>query len=271
MMLIFGKKKFNAKGEKLRLIRRIEEIQSRLTANGLQRVTVALDAVANLLDDKYLSVRKEQVVLADTFLSDMEAHIDRRYETLLLKKCDHIASVMRGECALDAQSVTGMKNEDRLFEMLGELGAIDEQTKVIDKKMEAALGTDKNLWTMLNAQRRMLTSRMMVIRKNYQTLLEGQNALSMAADVKKAREDAEAIMRQTGMPDIVEFEENAEAAMMASEEVHESTEKMQEIFDRTFGGGADSYEYERALEKKLMETADSTVRTCKTTEEDKQD
>ena len=270
MMFLFGRNKFDARAEKLRLIHRIEQVQARMLPHGLQKVTVALDKVINLLDDKYLSIRKEQVVLVDTFLSDIDAHICKQYETLLLKKCDHITSVVRGECALDEQTVTKIKNEDRLFEMLGELSLIDEQIKTVDKKMDAALGTDKNLWNMLNAQRHTLTSRMMVINKNYQTLLESQNALSVASEVKKAREEAEAIMRQTGMQDIVEFEDNAEFTTMAAEDIRESTAKMQEVFGRTFGGVADSYEYERALERKLMEEETPAARKHKAPAADKQ-
>lgn len=270
-MFLFGRNKFDARAEKLRLIHRIEQVQARMLPCGLQKVTVALDKVINLLDDKYLGIHKEQVVLVDTFLSDMDAHICKQYETLLLKKCDHITSVVRGECTLDEQTVTKIKNEDRLFEMLGELSLIDEQIKTVDKKMDAALGTDKNLWTMLNAQRHMLTSRMMVINKNYQALLESQNALSVASEVKKAREEAEAIMRQAAMQDIVEFEDNAEFTMLAAEDIRESTAKMQEVFGRTFGGAADSYEYERALEKKLMEEETPTICKHKTPAADKQD
>ena len=85
-MFLFNRNKFDAKAEKLRLIHRIEQIQSRMAPHGLQKVTIALDKVVNLLDDKYLSIRKEQIVLVDTFLSDMDAHICKQYEMLLLKK-----------------------------------------------------------------------------------------------------------------------------------------------------------------------------------------
>ena len=270
-MFLFGRNKFDAKAEKLRLIRRIEQVQSKLLPHGLQRVTLALDKVINLLDDKYLSIRKEQVVLVDTFISDIDTHVCKQYETLLLKKCDHITSVVRGECALDEQTVTKIKNEDRLFEMLGELSLIDEQIKTVDKKMDAALGTDKNLWNMLNVQRHTLTSRMMVINKNYQALLESQNALSVASEVKKAREEAESIMRQSGMQDIVEFEDNAEFTTMVAEDVREGAAKMQEVFERNFGGVADSCEYERALEQKLIERETPAETMYKTPAADNQD
>ena len=119
-MFLFGRDKFDVKVEKLRLIGRIEQIQSRMIPQGLQKVTMALDKVINLLDDKYLSVRKEQVVLVDTFLSDIDAHLCKQYESLLLKKCEHITSVVRGDYDLDEHTVTRIKNEDRLFEMLGD-------------------------------------------------------------------------------------------------------------------------------------------------------
>lgn len=270
-MILFGKNKFDDKAEKLRLIHRIEQLQSGMFPHGLHKVTAALDKVINLLDDKYLNIRKEQVILVDTFLSDIDAHIGKPYETLLLKKCEHITSVVRGEYALDEQTVTKIKNEDRLFEMLGELGLIDDQIKALDRKMDAALGTDKNLWNMLNAQRHALTGRMTVINKNYQTLLESQNALSVASEVKKAREEAEAIMRQTEMPDIVEFEENAEFTATVTDDIRESTANMQEVFGRTFGGMADTYEYERALEQKLMEQEASSAPKHKVSASDKQE
>ena len=262
-MFLFGRKRFDTKAEKLRLIRRTEQLQERTLSHGLHRVTVALDKVVNLLDDKYLGIRKEQAVLLDTFLSDIDSHLSKQYETLLLKKCDHITSILRGDSAIDEKIVTKIKNEDRLFEMLGELGLIDEELKDLDKRMEAALGTDKNLWNMLNAQRRTLASRMMVINKNYQTLLESQNAISVASEVKKAREEAEDILRQTGMQDILEFEENAEFTTMTADEIRESSERMQEVLAKTFGGTVDSYEYERALEAKLIENEAPVARKRK--------
>ena len=270
-MLFFKRKRFDAKREKLRLIRRIEQLQARMPLHSLQRVTLALDRMVELLDDKYLCLRKEQIAFADAFLSDMDAHICKQYEGWLLKKCEHIAAMLRGECASDEQTITRIKNEDRLFEMLGELSSINEQIGSVDKKMEAALGKDKNLWNMLNSQRHTLTSRMLVINKNYQTLLESQNALSVATEVKKAREEAEAIMRQAGMQDVVEFEENAEFATMAAEDIRESTARMNEVFGRTFGGVADSYEYERALEQKLMTESNDSEPALKAPAVDRQD
>ena len=270
-MFLFGRNKFDAKAEKLRLIRRVEQIESRLVPHGLHKVTLALDKVINLLDDKSLSISKEQVALVDAFVSDMETRIGKHYEDLLLKKCDRITAVLRTECATDEQTMTMIKNEDRIFELLGELTYIDEQIKAVDKRMAAVLGSDKNLWNMLNAQRHTLTSRMMVINKNYQALLESQNALSVASEVKKAREEAEAIIRQTEMPNIVQFEENAEFTTMATDEIRENTAKMNEVFARTFGGAADSCEYERALEQKLMEGEAPTARKHKTPAVDRQD
>lgn len=258
MMGLFGRTKYDAKAEKLRLIHRIEQLQDRMAANGLQKAMLELDKAADILDDKYLTLRKEQAEFINTFISDIDAHLSKQYETLILKKCERIISMARGECPLDEQSVTRAGNEDRLFEMLGELDHIDAQIKTVDKRMDAALGTDKNLWNMLNAQRHTLTSRMMVISKNYQTLLESQNAISVAAEVKRARCEAESIIRQSGMQDVIDFEDNAEFTTMAADDIRENSVKMQEVFDRTFGGAIDSYEYERALEQKLMEKDTAT-------------
>ena len=60
-------------------------------------------------------------------------------------------------------------------------------------------------------------------------------------------------MRQSNMPNMLEFEENAEFTTLASDDVRESNERMQTVFDKAFGGVDDAFEYERALEKKLME------------------
>lgn len=270
-MFLFKRNKIDAKAEKLRLIHRIEGLQTSLIQQGLQRVSARLDKVISLLDDKYLSIRKEQIILVDMFLSDIEAHANKQYETLLMKKCDHITSVIRNECEFDERAVTKIKNEDRLYEMLGELSLIDEQIKILDKKMDAALGTDKNLWNMLNAQRHTLKNRAMIINKNYQTLLESQSALSMASEVKKARDEAESIMRDMELQNVAEFEENAEFTAMASDDVRESTEKMQEIFNKTYGGSADSYEYEHALEKKLLESSPPSTPNQKVPVSDQQD
>ena len=258
-MFFFSRNKFNAKAEKLRLIDKIEILQSRLAPHGMPKVTVALDKITDLLDDKYLPMRKEEAAQLNSFLSDMDAHACKQYEALLLKKCEHITAVVRIGRDLDEQELQTFKNEDRLFEMLGELDLINEQIQSVDKKMDAALGKDKNLWNMLHAQRHTLTSRMMVINKNYQTLLESQNALAVASEVRKAREEADAILAQSAMQDMAEFEENAEVTMMAAEDVRENTAKMQEVFGRTFGGVADSYDYERALEQKLLAEEASAV------------
>ena len=115
--------------------------------------------------------------------------------------------MFKGECALDEHSLARIKNEDRVFEMIDEMAAIDAQIKSIDAKMDEALGKDKNTWTLLNAKRQALSGRMTVINKNYRTLLESQKALTLASEVRRAKEDAKEAMRQIGEREVIEFEE----------------------------------------------------------------
>ena len=252
-MSLFGKNKFDAKVEKLRLISRIEHIQTEMSSHGLHKVVNNLDKVIYLLDDKGLNISKEQIVLVDTFLSDMGTHISKHYEALLLKKCEHIVSVVKGSNSLVEMTSTKMKNEDRLYEMLGELNLIDSQIKVIEKRMNEALGTDKNLWNMLNAQRRALTNRMMVLTKNYHALLESRNALDIAVEVKKAKEEAATFINAKDALELSELENNAFFVEEVSNEIRESTDFVQEVLNKNFGGGSEAFEYERALEQKLKE------------------
>ena len=210
--------------------------------------------MANYLDDKSLNITSEQAEMINFFVDDIEKHISRQYEALLVKKCENVFKAIKGEISYDPQTMVKHKNETRLYEMLGELGTIEEQIKSYDQKMDEALGKDRNLWNMLKAQRQTLVNRAMVLNKNYQSLLESQNALSVAEEVKRGKADAEEMMRQRNMPYMVEFEENADFTVLASDDIHEDNERMQTSFEKAFGGVDDSFEYERALEKKLMET-----------------
>ena len=252
-MFLFKRNKFNMNSFKLEAIHRIERAQLKLTSFGLAKITLRLDKVINYLDDKSLQISEQQANMINSCITEIEGHIGKQYDALLIKKCEHILEAIKGEITYEPHTLVKQKNETRLYEMLGELGLIEDEIRVIEKKMDEALGKDRNLWNMLKAQRQELVNRAKVINKNYQSLLEGQNALSVAETVKRAKLDAEELMRQSNMPNMLEFEENAEFTTLASDDVRESNERMQTVFDKAFGGVDDAFEYERALEKKLME------------------
>ncbi len=253
-MFLFKKNKFNSNKYKLSAIERIDSVGKKLNTFGLAKITVRLDKVVNYLDDKSLNISENQAELVSFFIDDIEKHVSRQYESLLVKKCENLLKAIKGEIAYDPQMMVKHKNETRLYEMLGELGGIEEQIRAYDQKMNEALGKDRNLWNMLKAQRQTLVNRAMVLNKNYQSLLESQNALSVAEEVKRGKADAEEMMRQRNMPYMIEFEENADFTALASEDIHDDNERMQTSFEKAFGRIDDSFEYERALEKKLMET-----------------
>lgn len=253
-MLLFKRNKFNSNKFKLSAIERIDSIGKKLNAFGLAKITVRLDKVVNYLDDKSLFINEQQAELVNFFIDDIEKHISRQYESLLIKKCENVLKAIKGEISCDSQTIIKHKNETRLYEMLGELSQIEEQIKAYEQKMDEALGKDRNLWNMLKSQRQTLVNRAMVLNKNYQSLLESQNALSVAEEVKRGKADAEEMVRQRNMPYMVEFEENADFTALTSSDIHEDNERMQTSFEKAFGGIDDSFEYERALEKKLMET-----------------
>ena len=249
---MFFKRRYNSNNAKLAILNRIVEIEKRFNSPGVMK---QLDSIHAVVDNKYFFLNEKQSQMINLCLDAIEKHSAKQYETYAIKKCEHIKNILRGEYAEDAHSMAELKNEDKLYEMQSSLREIEDKVAEISKRMDLALGKDKNLWNMLNSERTKLKNRALVINKNYQTLLENQQTLAVAKDVKEAKLVSEEIMRQNTLDTVVEFEDNVEYTTIASEGTHENRERVQSVFSKAFSQGiVDDYEYERALESKLAET-----------------
>lgn len=252
--MLWFHKKFDSKQAKKDLIEDIESLQRELTAHGLGKITRLLDQVITVLDDKYLQFGSEKSEAMHRFIENMKQHSTKQYDLYLQKKCEHMILVLKDSRSGTQFDTKDIDNDDRLFEIMGESAVLAEQVDDINTKMNDALGNNKSLWLLLNSQKRTLQQRITVLSKNYQTLLEHQSAVAIASEVRKAKEEAESILRSSGSFDLEEFEANAELTTMAAEEVHENTDRIQEVFSKSFGAeSVDGSDYERALEEKLLQ------------------
>ena len=251
MFNIFKRNKFDAQQEKIKLINTIETIEGNTSKANLYKVNSKLDDISSRLDNQFFELTKEQVDLINECLNQIGKFPDKAYGNFLLNKCSHIDRILSGEVITNDLKIN-MQNEDKLFEMLGQLTLIDRQTRVIEKEMDNALGKDKNMWNMLNAKKKILQNRFTVVNKNYQTLNNNIININLVADVRKGKEESEFILSQSELVDTREFTENAEYTTNVDNDVNETSNKMNEVFAMNFGGGTSDSDYEKALEQKLI-------------------
>lgn len=251
MFGLFRRKRLNKK-RKIHLINKIEAVSKELYSGGLSKVSAQLDRIVTKLDREDLKLSKEQAESIDKCVDTIAAHASKPYESLLLNKCTHInAAIDSNEAASDIMKASG-QNEDKLFELLGKISEIDASVKDIDVKMDAALGKNKNLWQMLNAQRSGLKNQALVITKSYNTLLALQNNAALAHYVKDACDLSEDIADQNAVVDIQDFTDNADYVSSVQNEVNETANRMNESFAKNFGTEDSDYAYEKALEEKYL-------------------
>ena len=261
------RRRYNSNKAKLEMIQKIEQAQTKLSAECVTRVVMKLDEIVEMLDNKYVFVGENQADIINQSISSIERYAKKSYEELLLKKCETIKSAIKDELEYDMHTMTELQNEERLYEMQSELSEIASKVTYVEKRMSESLGKDKNTWTMLNSERTRLKNRELVLKKNYQMLLESQQTLAVAKDVKESKRVSEEIMRQNTLDSVVEFEDNVEYTTLASEETRENSEKVQSVFSKAFGSGlTDDYEYERAVEQMLSEAKLSKSQPQKSTE-----
>lgn len=252
MFGLLKNKKIDLKKEKIRLIERIESAEEVMKNNGLYSVNIQLDKIINRLDNEYLELNKEQISTLDQCISTFESHANKMFEGLLINKCNHInACISSKDAAADIKNAT-IKNEDKLFEMLGQLSIIDTKIKELDKKMNEALGKDKVLWQMLNSQKTNLKNQALVITKTYNTLLTVQNNAALAKYVKDAKEASEDIADQNSYIDIQDFTSNSDFISSVQNEVNETSNMMNETLANNFQLEDSDYSYEKALEEKCL-------------------
>lgn len=251
-MGMFKKNKFNSQKEKLSLIDKIGFIQTQLKEKGLYKIYIQLDEIVKQLDDIHLVLTGDQNTAIKQCLNTIERHVDQMYYDLLYSKCQHIKS-----CLSDTQSAKdvlnmSIANEDKLFEILGQLNELEKEITAIQKRMDMVIGNNKNLWEMLNAKKKMLLNRKAVFSKNYNLLLQNQNNVALAVDVERARAEAEEIANRSSAIDIGEFNANIEFANSIESDTIEMANKMGELFNDGFGCNLSNFEYEKALEEKRL-------------------
>lgn len=251
MFNIFNRNKFDVNKEKIKLINTIETIEKNISKANLYKVNSKLDDISRRLDNQFLELNKKQVDLINECLNQIGKYSDKAYEEFLLNKCSHIDRILSGEVFTDDLK-KNMQNEDKLYEMQGQLTIIDGQIRVIEKEMDNVLVKDKSKWIMLDSKKKILQNKFTIVNKNYQTLNKHINNSDLAADVRKAKEESEFIFSQSESVDPGEFAENAEYITNVDNNVNEVSNKINEVFAKNFGGGTSDSDYEKALEQKLL-------------------
>ena len=162
------RRRYNSNKAKLEMIQKIEQAQTKLSAECVTRVVMKLDEIVEMLDNKYVFVGENQADIINQSISSIERYAKKSYEELLLKKCETIKSAIKDELEYDMHTMTELQNEEKLYEMQSELSEIASKVTYVEKRMSESLGKDKNTWTMLNSERTRLKNRELVLKKNYQ-------------------------------------------------------------------------------------------------------
>jgi len=236
---------------KLELIQQVHDVEQIVSNNRLFAISSILNKIVDMLDNQSLKLDSTQNNKIRNELDIIKKYSTKQYEELLKNKCDLIIAIIRNDKRnLEVNNISN-DNQERIYRIIGEQSEITEQIDLLTNKMNDALGKDKCLWQLYNMQRNSLYNRMSVIAKNYSTILSAQSNFELANEVKKAKEEAEVILKQTSLLDTEEFIDDANYITQVNEGVYDSSAKLNEAFAMNFGSNNDN-SYENALEEKLL-------------------
>lgn len=233
------------RNSKLEFIKRIEKIQKKLMVNGMHKINVDLDKVIDLMDNKLLELSDKQCNIINKCLETIENHCYKMYETLLIEKCDNLLLCISGKLDFDDACSQYIENEDRIYELLGELSNLDDQIFRIERRMEEVLKTDKNLWMILNSKKKNLQNKYRIINSNYQSLLVVQGNLMMSNQLEKTNVDCNEVIEKNESLNIYEIRDNATFIDLALKQVEDTRNEIENCISPL--NSSNEYEYDLAL------------------------
>ena len=248
---------FNFKNRKelknrLKLINSVAEVEKIVAESRLFTISNSLNKIIDLLDNPDIKLDNIQITRINAELDTIKRFSTKGYEELLKNKCSSITAIIkRDKISLEVNNVSNA-NEERIYRILGEQTELTSQINALTGKMDDALGKDKSMWQLLNMKRNILYNKLAIISKNYSTILTAQTNLSLANEVRRAKEEAEEILSQASLIDASEFEDNASFVTQTNDEVFETFNKINDSFAKNFGSNNEDYSYEKALEKKTL-------------------
>lgn len=237
--------------EKLRLIEKISLIKNKINDRDLAHIKNQMDNLINLIDDKHLNLNDSTILEIDECLDLINCYLSKNYEVFLESKCQEIKILLSG---INRQSFEKQSKllEDKVYIMLGQQNDITNQINEINIKLNDSLGKNKNLWIMLNAQKKMLLKKLEINTNNYTALLNVQNNLLLNSEIKSAKNQSDDILKQSLSIDTTDFKSNIDSIYETNTGVFDATNKLNESFVNNFNSTNDDYEYEKALEEKMI-------------------
>lgn len=237
--------------EKLRLIEKISLIKNKINDRDLAHIKNQMDNLINLIDDKHLNLNDSTILEIDECLDLINCYLSKNYEVFLESKCQEIKILLSG---INRQSFEKQSKllEDKVYIMLGQQNDITNQINEINIKLNDSLGKNKNLWIMLNAQKKMLLKKLEINTNNYTALLNVQNNLLLNSEIKSAKNQSDDILKQSLSIDTTDFKSNIDSIYETNTGVFDTTNKLNESFVNNFNSTNDDYEYEKALEEKMI-------------------
>ena len=237
--------------EKLRLIEKIALIKNKINDRDLVHIKNQMDNLINLIDDKHLNLNDSTILEIDECLDLINCYLSKNYEVFLESKCQEIKILLSG---INRQSFEKQSKllEDKVYIMLGQQNDITNQINEINIKLNDSLGKNKNLWIMLNAQKKMLLKKLEINTNNYTALLNVQNNLLLNSEIKSAKNQSDDILKQSLSIDTTDFKSNIDSIYETNTGVFDATNKLNESFVNNFNSTNDDYEYEKALEEKMI-------------------
>lgn len=246
--------RYNFKKRRGALLDKIESTEEVLRGAKIYELRAPLRELFDLIDDRSVTLKKDQVKLLEGSLAYIKSHAKAEYVEQLKNKCYKMINIVRGEeSAVSSYSEeVSERNEDKLCEMEAELKSIQKEIEIVKGQMDDVLGVDKIKWNRLNSKRKQLTTKYDVKYQSYVTLTAQQENVSVSIALEEAKEEATYINEQREIVDVSNAQISADLSNEALNEARETNEKLNEIVGATVGSAVETdYEYMRALEAKL--------------------
>lgn len=248
-------KRRKLKKEKIKIINQLERLDRILIAKEYFDISFDIDSIIMKLDDELFELTEAQIEYVKKCLEVMEAHSKTIFEMLLIKKCEHISMLIDDSKRANEAEYSLIEIDDQLYSMLDELNHLNKELEKINQQMMMALGKDKDLWKLLNTQKRIISNRIQILNKNYMALLNSKGNATLVEDMKRTKVGMEKVQNQNEQVDIYDLSDVTAFASTVEKEILETSDRA----SRALSSIQDENDLDLAYELELAKQGKSPV------------
>ena len=233
------------------LYNEIDKVARSLGEQGEYASKMELNRILDIVCREASSLDERRIEIIKGHLAYIKAHSYPQYRELVMRRLTRIQNVVNGLYVSRAVDNEIDKIDDRIIEIAIEIKGIDRDVSEVIKQQERALGADKGKWEALNAEKKRLSARRLVLERNYKALLDQKQSLGVVADMETAREISDFIDAQSATINVAQVKLDAIINRESAEHASETQATLESILTDNYCQTSDDYEYERALEARV--------------------